>query len=240
MIVAEERTFPTLPIGAWVATEGRASWRKPHMRIIYNRIRRFSAARYKPFSGPDMIPTVRFTHVRINIGYGQYFEMTYPRGRFGQWKDAHIAEKFERGLVGVAYWPNVEIDVEELRAECTYWSDVPYDLGDLADFLLVGLANAFPHLNRFGAIRLFGDRTRRFGVCSTIGAVILNRVGVPWEVSPRAVDPSLPFNQAATTKVAKKKRIEVITNRLTKGAFYDPKKFDYQRLDINRRAHLSE
>lgn len=174
--------------GDWIITEGHAGWRI-WLWPVYWGIRRYSRGKY----AGDHASYTGGTHVRLALGYGMLFEMTWPAGRFQTIAAAALEEKAQRGLVRVYRWTQGRIDVRQLHARAGIWIGRQYDLGDLVDFALSGLLGTW---NRI--VRVAGDRARRFAVCSTAAADVLAAAGVRWADSIESIDPNYPANRPDT------------------------------------------
>jgi len=182
--------------GDWIGTVGDAGasfWLKP----VYAGIRAYARGRY-PATPQNPHPVIDVTHVRLVVDIGCLFEMTFPVGRYTTCKDSALAEKFAAGRVRVARWMREDISRNLLGLEASRWIGKPYDVGDLLDFRLTGLLGAWNWLIARGPFGFFGDRARRFGVCSTVAARILQRSGVMFPESVDSIDPNWSFNQVDT------------------------------------------
>jgi len=135
--------------------------------VVYRGIRAFQRAKWG--SGADTGPT----HVRVWLG-GQFFEMTTPVGKWTT-RDEVILDKKDwkvarfRGAIG---------NFPAMQQKAGAMVGLKYDIGDLLDFGLSGLVGRFA-----GWLRIFGDRERKYTVCSTALAKVLRAGGVPFRVS---------------------------------------------------------
>lgn len=179
--------------GDWIGTLGEAGSRF-WLKWVYAGIYAYAKARYAGV--PNAITDV--THVRLYLGAGRLFEMTWPVGRIVTLKDAELADKFAAGKVRVARWSREDIQEARLNVEAMRWIGKPYDVGDLADFAITGWAAKWNWLITHGPLRFVGDRQRRYGVCSTTAAKILARSGVIFTVDLNGIDPNYPFNMIDT------------------------------------------
>jgi len=176
--------------GDWIGTIGQGGLSEP----VYRAIRAYSRGKY-PITADNPNPVWYLTHARLAMDAHRHFEMTLPVGRFQTNTQAHLAEKFEAGLVRVARFPNARFDEMRLMRRARYWDGKPYDVGDLINIGLSGLLGVW---NR--VINIVGiDKRKRFAVCSTCAADILQfavKGDLPlWPVASESIDPNAPFNK---------------------------------------------
>lgn len=166
----------TLQAGDVILTYGQGRIWPPRywfLWVIYRGIRKYQQAKWGP--GSDYLPT----HVRVALDPG-FFEVTFPKSRFG-----YLIEIKGRYKV-VRYRDALN---ENLMYKTAYeLNGSPYDIGDIADFAVSGLLGWFTR-----NVRLFGDRAKKYVVCSTGAAEILRAGGASFG-ELQAIDPAYFVN----------------------------------------------
>lgn len=173
--------------GDIILTYGEFRWWPPKYWILpflYKAIREYQKKKWGPQA--DYGPT----HCRVALP-PTFFEMTYPVARFGNFEEIKGRYKVCRYR-----WPleNNGLYNAALRLEGT-----PYDIGDNLDFAVSGLLGWFTR-----NVRLFGDRAKKYVVCSTGAAQILRAGGARFTME--AIDPAYFCNSPESWEVVEEGR----------------------------------
>lgn len=128
------------------------------------------------------------THCRVFLN-GRFFEATTPVCCWTEVSELALDKKDWK----VARWAGT-LDVPAMMAVAERLIGTPYDIGDLVDFGISGL------LGWVKGLRIFGDRARKYRVCSTAAAEIVNAGGARlfWRgkpLPPENADPAAFENQ---------------------------------------------
>ena len=153
--------------------------------LFYAAVHQYQKAKWGPQS--DYRPT----HVRVVLAPG-FFEVTYPKARFG-----YMAEIKGRYKVCRYRGPLNENAMYKRAYEL---DGSPYDMGDNADFAVSGLLGWFTR-----NVRLFGDRAKKYAVCSTGAAEVLKAGGAVFTME--AIDPAYFANSPESWQVIEEGRM---------------------------------
>ena len=179
-----------------IAKQSFPRWYELHLRLLHWGIKRYQRNEWGKNWGAVhvyvVLPAPRMLYLRYTkvLGGGAFdwgyvpkgtpilFEQTYPVGKWTH--PNYLHDK----TYAVCSWDG-ELDVNEMNAEAREWVGKPYDLGDLADIAISGfILGIYKRIVRFA-----GDKARRFGVCSTVAAHVLNVGGCSIE-RPLATSPA--------------------------------------------------
>lgn len=164
--------------------------RRLFLWVVYRAIREYQKAKWRR--------NYRATHCRVFLD-GQFFEATAPVCRWVTLGELAL-EKKDWNVVrwaGVAYGSEYVLNVPAMLTVAEKLIGTPYDKGDLIDF---GLAGLLGWSTKY--IRIFGDRAKKYRVCSTAAAAVVYAGGARLfyegeELSPDATDPAAFENQPA-------------------------------------------
>lgn len=145
------------------------------LQIFYNAVHAYQKKKWGAHS--DYKPT----HARVYL-MPDFFEVTYPKARWGTIDEI-------TGHYKVCRYTGRELSWSAMMDEAMQLNGSPYDMGDNADFAVSGLLGMFTR-----NIRLFGDRLKKYVVCSTGAARILTAGGAQLG-DTSAYDPASFANQ---------------------------------------------
>ena len=176
-------------VGDWIGWKSQAAWYNPLSWLYYGETE-FERKRY-PRTIWNPQPIVGVTHAGVVTGERQFFEMTFPVGRFRTFSQGKLAEQFARGRLIVVRFENAQINDARLFARARQWNGQPYDAIDNLNLGLSGLLGIF---NRM-IVWIGPDKANTFRTCSPVAADILQFAGLPIPMDTETVDPAAPFNQ---------------------------------------------
>ena len=156
--------------------------------IVYRAIRAYQKAKWG--SGIDYKPT----HVRVWLG-GVFFEATWPVAKWTRLDEALLDEKKFK----IVRWAGGPLAIAPMLIEADPMIGTPYDWGDLLD---MGIA-AIAHIPQF---RIFGDRMKKYRVCSTAAAQVLRAGGATFTLPDNQVDPAYFLANTRDWRVVSEKR----------------------------------
>jgi len=172
--------------GDILLTYGKGGFWPPRRMVLWLTYRAIRAYQKKKW-----LLDWRATHCRVYLD-GRFFEATTPVCRWTKLSELALDKKEWR----VALWRET-LDTAAMLDVAERLIGTPYDKGDLIDLGLAGLVGWFTK-----HVRIFGDRAKKYRVCSTAAAEILHAGGARlfWRgkpLPPDETDPAAFENQPA-------------------------------------------
>jgi len=185
-----------LKAGQVIAKESFPSWWELHLKLIYWGIKKYQRMKW----GRNW----KAVHVFIVLPRGihlELFEQTYPKAKWT--KIGYLWDKTFTVCEWVHLRPIEEgplcsrcreeraytrefLDIDALVEDANKRVGMKYDLGDLLDFAFSGFILKLWR----STVRIWGDKSRRLGVCSTVVARMLHTAGCNTIINPQACDPA--------------------------------------------------
>jgi len=180
--------------GDVLLTYGSWGWWPPRrwvLGVVYKAIEEYERAKWqKQCPNRKKWPT----HVRVWLG-GMFFEATWPVAKWTRLDEVRLGKK----RYDVVRWTGDDLDVKKMIEEAATMIGTPYDWGDLLD---MGIA-AIAHIPQF---RIFGDRMKKYRVCSTAAAQVLRAGGATFTLPDNQIDPACFLANTRDWRVVSKKR----------------------------------
>lgn len=190
-----------LKAGQVITKESFPSWWELHLKLIYWGIKKYQRLKW----GRNWKPVHVYVVVDRITGFSEYslFEQTYPVAKYinphylwdktyavCEWMNLVPIDSSADGLCkkcreDVGY-TGILLDIHKLTEDAESRVGTKYDLGDLLDFAFSGMVLKIWR----STVRIWGDKAKRLGVCSTVVAGMLKNAGCNTIQNPHACDPA--------------------------------------------------